>query len=83
MSDDNVKSLFGGPVIQRKPDADTVEMLERLAEKARSGEIVGVGAVVLYSDQANGFCKAGSATPGTLGQIALMQAAYVRELEGD
>lgn len=43
----SVVSLNGGPTGERQVNEDTVETLEELLEKARSGHVVGLGAVVL------------------------------------
>jgi 1,4-dihydroxy-2-naphthoyl-CoA synthase len=65
MSDDsNVRSMFGGPPITREANAAAVEVLEEALERARSGEIVGVGIVMADHDGRACFSIGGYADLG-------------------
>lgn len=75
MSEDKrVLSLFGGVTGQREVDADTVEVLEDLLERAKSGEIVGVVAVNVNFDGTVGRWYAGDVNNhSTVGALAYLQ----------
>jgi 1,4-dihydroxy-2-naphthoyl-CoA synthase len=72
MSDDsNVRSMFGGPSVTREANSAAVEVLEDALERARSGEIVGVGIVMADHDG-----RACFSLGGLIGGFADLGAAY-------
>jgi hypothetical protein len=71
MTEDNVRSMFGGPSTTRESNAAAVEVLEDALERARSGEIVGVGIVMADHDG-----RACFSLGGLIGGYADLGAAY-------
>lgn len=83
MSDDNVKSLFGGPIVQREANTACVKILEEMLDAAKSGEVVGVALAAVYSDRGT-TCRAGGvATYGLVGQLVRVQRDVLVDLDGD
>lgn len=69
-----VHSLFGGPVGERRPDADTVDVLEDLLERAKSGEVVGIAAVAVNADGTAGHWLAGFVTTfSAIGALSVLK----------
>lgn len=77
----NVVGLNGAPVPRAgEPRPEVVERLERLLEMARSGEIQGVGAAVLYRDDSTQVFAVGLATRGMLGAVTMLQIDVAHSL---
>lgn len=68
----NVVSLTGAPTGEREPNQICIEYVEALLEKARSGEVVGVGVVEFHC---NG--KALDNMAGRVGGAEMVGAAQV------
>lgn len=83
MSDDNVRSLFGQPIVRREVNPACVKILEQMVEAARSGEVVGVALVAVYSDEGTTTRRGGVLTIGALGQISRLHARVMRDLDDD
>jgi hypothetical protein len=66
----NVSSLHGGITGERHSVPVLVEYLEELLEKARSGEVIGVGVVERYYDGV-----VGSQVVGLVGSFAMVGGA--------
>ena len=81
MSDDNVKSLFGGPVVRRVADADTVTMLREALEAAESRDVVGVSMVCLHCDEATSTRCSGILTYSVVGRLEDMKRRMLSDLE--
>ena len=45
-----VIAIFGGPTGQPEPNTNTIDVLEKYLEMARSGEIIGVAVAALCAD---------------------------------
>jgi len=78
MSD--VFPIHGG-VTHRKANALTVEALERLLEKAKSGEIIGVAAAFVYGDFSASFMSGGVMNNALIGSITRLNAAMIEGLD--
>jgi hypothetical protein len=50
MTEDNVRSMFGGPPMVKEPNAETIDALEELLQMAMAGEIIGVAFVYHFFD---------------------------------
>jgi len=72
----NVTSLNGGPTREQKPDPECVEAVERLLERAKSGDVIGVAFVVGHYDGDNGAGWAGSV--GGWGMIGALQCLIAK-----
>lgn len=78
---EKVVGLRGRAVIDgRKPVETVVELLEAFAEMARSGEIVGVVAVVAYHDEATGGRRAGFNSYSMVGRIEDLKQRILEDL---
>ena len=78
---DNVASLYGNPVIQKKANPGVVKLLEELLESARSGVVIGFAGAVIDCDDCSAPRRAGVATRGLLGALAIAQHRMIREFE--
>ena len=69
-----VTSLSGSSVInERGVNDNCVEQLERLLQKARDGEIVGVASAIQYADGSTSWCKAGFLwTNSVIGSLTIL-----------
>jgi 1,4-dihydroxy-2-naphthoyl-CoA synthase len=76
MTEDSVRSMFGGPPITRQANAAAVEVLEEALERARSGEVVGVGIVMADHDG-----RACFSLGGLIGGYADIGSAYTMARE--
>lgn len=72
MSDDSkIVGLHGQTVADtRKPDPEVIKAAERLLERAKSGEIVGVAGAYLFRDDAIGRFSAGMFNYGLAGALS-------------
>lgn len=69
-----VVSLRGTPLpTPGEPEPGVVRLAEKLAEMARSGEIVGLGAVVVHSDEGTSNFHEGVSTMGQLGSLEMLR----------
>jgi hypothetical protein len=81
---DNIVGLRGQPVTYlSKPEPDVVEQLEILLEKAKSGEIVGMAAAVLYKDDVANRCFHGIINYSMVGRLAELQGLLLKQLSGE
>ena len=80
---DNVTSLRGDPVIQRKPNPAVVELFEDMLEAARPGEIIGFIGAIIDSDGCSLIRRAGIATRGLLGALTIAQHRLIRDFEAE
>ena len=72
---DNVKSLFGGPTGERKPNQAAIIVLEQMLEMARTGEVVGVVIGAQYFD--DGAMRSMGGLCGTLAMIGILEEVKV------
>ena len=80
---DNVQSLHGDPVIQRKADPDVVKLLKGMLEEAQSGEIIGFVGAILHCNDLSSICRAGIATRVLLGSLTMTQHCLIRDFEAE
>ena len=75
-----VVSIKGEPIPEPgKPVPELVEHLEKLLERARSGEVTGVAYAVLYRDDLTSFCPVGRIRRSLLGALTMLQYALCKE----
>jgi hypothetical protein len=79
---EKVVGLRGRAVVDgREPRADVVELAERIAEMARSGEIVGLAATWGFADDSTGARLRGIVGYSTVGRLEGLKADILRDLE--
>lgn len=78
----DVVPLFEGQAhtSQREPNALCISALERALEKARSGEIIGVGLVELYHDTSSNYALGGRVGSYTMLGAATMMVGRLTEI---
>lgn len=64
----DVVSINGEKVYAGEPHPDVVKELADWLERARAGEVVGVGIIACYRDDATGSRRAGRVTRSMVGQ---------------
>lgn len=84
MSDGNVVSVNGDPVVSSKPNLDVVRACEDLLEMAQSGEIQGITYCALHSDGTTTGYWRGISNRALIGAMATLQTVVIaRQLEED
>jgi hypothetical protein len=81
----NVVSLTGDPVpgADLEPNAGAIALLEDLLERARAGEVIGVGAVTLHSDRLTSWHLSGRCGGyGMVGAASMLHLAVAAVADG-
>jgi|WetSurMetagenome_2_1015567.scaffolds.fasta_scaffold00090_60 hypothetical protein len=67
-----IRSLNGDVIDLRQANESVVLRLEDLLERAKSGEIIGLGVVAVYYDLATSHCTVGAVGVKAVGEMTLM-----------
>lgn len=78
MSDGKVTALFGGPTGEMEVHQGAVSVARDALELCESGEVVGIGVVLLYRDRLSGFRLGGLVgSYSMIGATTMLQDAIV------
>lgn len=80
---DKIVEIYGG-VAKQEPNLATIAALEEALERAKAGEVVGVGIVYLEHDGAGGYMLSGRVGGfSMLGASQIMSAELTRVVAGE
>jgi len=78
-----VVSLRGGEILPPgEPKPNVVKFCEELLERAKSGELAGLYAVLHHSDEAHSYQIVGPIGYATIGAAEVLKAVMVRDVAG-
>lgn len=74
-----VVSLKGDPIVSPgTPNQELIEDLEKVLEKAKSGEIISIAYAILYSDELTSYRWVGKMTRAIVGTLELIKYGLCR-----
>jgi hypothetical protein len=79
-----IVSLTGGPVPDAalEPNAGAIKALEYVLERARAGEVIGVGVIALHADRLSSWRVGGLVGSHSMVGAATMLQAHLVQLTG-